>query len=102
MPEGGLAHGTEQDQPPREPVDSGVVLPPEPFERRRDRARAIEPIGERDHAALGQLGKLLPPRGSYEAGHAALLRKRFRYASMNGSRSPPTTFCTSPPLSSVR
>src|SRR5690348_18510871 len=87
MSEGGLAHGTEQDQPPREPVYNAVLFA-EPLKRRRDRARAIEPIGERDHAAFGQLGKLLAPGGFYEAGHAALLPNRFRYASMNGSRSP--------------
>src|SRR4029077_11257696 len=101
MPEGGLAHGTEQDEPPREAVHDAVLFA-ESLERRRDRARAIEPIGEWDHAALGQLGKLLAPGGFYEAGHAALLPKRFRYASMNGSRSPSITFCTSPTLSSVR
>src|SRR5207245_1278409 len=101
MAEGGLAHGTEQDQQPRKPVYNAVFMA-KAVERERDRVRAIEPIGERDHAALRQLSELLAPGGLYEAGHAALLPKRFRYASMNGSRSPSITFCTSPTLSSVR
>jgi len=51
VPEGGLAHGAQQNEPSREPMDGRVVVP-ELLERRRDRAGAVEPIGERHHAAL--------------------------------------------------
>src|SRR6266516_2004758 len=67
-----------------------------------DRAGAVETIGERDDAALYELGELLPPRRLHEAGHAALLPKRLRYASMNGSKSPSITRWTSATFSSVR
>ena len=80
----------------------GGVGFPKPLERRLDRAGAIEPVGERDDAALYELGQLLPPRRLDEASHAALLPKRLRYASMNGSRSPSITFWTSATFSSVR
>src|SRR4029077_6883843 len=101
MSEGGLAHGTEQDEPSGEAVDRLVAIP-ERLEGLRNHARPIEPVGERDHAALGELGEFLASGRFDEARHAALLPKRFRYASMNGSRSPSITFWTSPTLSSVR
>src|SRR6266571_5181429 len=82
-------------------MDGGVPVL-EPLERRGDGTGAVEPIGERDDAALHQLGELLAPRRLDEAGHAACLPKRFRYASMNGSRSPSITFWTSATFSSVR
>src|SRR2546426_1127722 len=99
--EGRLAHGAQQDEPPREAVD-GRVRVAESLERRLDRAGAVEPVGERDDAALYELGELLPPRRLDEAGHAALLPKRLRYASMNGSKSPSITLWTSATFSSVR
>src|SRR5205823_2010682 len=101
MPEGGLAHGAQQDEPPRQAIDGGVPVL-EPLERRGDGTGAVEPIGERADAALHQLGELLAARRLDEAGHAACLPKRFRYASMNGSRSPSITFWTSATFSSVR
>src|SRR5207237_1082682 len=55
-----------------------------------------------DADPLHELGQLLAARRLDEAGHAACLPKRLRYASMNGSRSPSITFCTSATLSSVR
>src|SRR2546426_3876075 len=96
-----LAHGAQQNEPPREPVDGRVVLT-ESLVRRLDRGGAVETIGERDDAALYELGELLPPRRLDEAGHAALLPKRLRYASMNGSKSPSITLWTSATFSSVR
>src|SRR5689334_10450763 len=101
MPERRLAHGAQQNEPAREPVHRRIVEA-EGLQRRADRAGAVEPIRERDDAALHQLGELLAPRRLDEAGHAACLPKRFRYASMNGSRSPSITFWTSATLSSVR
>src|SRR2546426_3567349 len=46
-----LAHGAQQNEPPREPVDGRVVLA-ESLVRRLDRGGAVETIGERDDAAL--------------------------------------------------
>src|SRR6266702_4791560 len=96
-----LAHGAQQNEPPGEPVDGRVVFA-ESLERRLDRAGAVETIGEWDDTALYELGELLPPRRLDEAGHAALLPKRLRYASMNGSKSPSITRWTSATFSSVR
>src|SRR5439155_1181156 len=69
--EGRLAHGAQQDEPPREAVD-GRVRVAESLERRLDHAGAVEPVGERDDAALYELGERLPPRRLGEAGHVAL------------------------------
>src|SRR6266849_5789855 len=78
VPEGGLAHRAQQDEPPRQPMDRWGVLV-DMLERPSDRARTVEPVGKRRDAALYQLGELLAPRRLDEAGHAALLPKRFRY-----------------------
>src|SRR4029077_5392381 len=101
MPEGGLAHGAQQNQPPGETVHRRV-FGAERLQRRPDRTGTIEPIGERGDAPFDQLRQLLAPCRLDEAGHAACLPKRLRYASMNGSRSPSITFWTSATFSSVR
>src|SRR2546425_478390 len=99
--EGRLPVGPQQREPAGQPVHALVGVA-EPLDRPARRPRALEPVGVRRDATAHQLGQLLAARRLDEARHAALLPKRLRYASMNWSRSPSITFCTSPTLSSVR
>src|SRR5207249_11460477 len=98
---GRRGRGARRSEAAREPVE-GRVLVAEADERPLVGAGAVEPVGERNDAAVGELGELLASRRLDEAGHAALLPKRFKYASMNGSKSPSMTFWTSATFSSVR
>ena len=92
MRERGLAVGTERDDPPGKRVRCVVVFAAVGIERLLGRRGAFEPIGERGHASFDQLLQLLASRRFDESGHyAALLPKRFKNASINGSRSPSMT-----------
>src|SRR5260370_37535294 len=98
---GDLRCGRGPPQPPRDPMPCLVpVLVP--VERSARRPGAREAVGVRCDAPLHELRQLLAPRHLDEAGHAALLPNRLRYASMRGSRSPSITRCTSVVFNSVR
>src|SRR2546430_5836061 len=93
----------QRDEPSRERIPRRIVVALERGERLLRRRGTLESVRERRDAALQQLFQLLTPRRFDEpGGHAALLPKRFRNASMNGSRSPSITLWTSLTFSSVR
>ena len=93
----------QRDQAPGDAVDGGIVVRRVRGQRLLRGRRALEPVGEGGHAALQQLLELLAPGGFHETRHyAALFPKRFKNASMNGSRSPSMTLWTSLTFSSVR
>ncbi len=98
-----LAVGPQRDEAPRDPVHRGIVVRLVGGHGLLGGRGAFEPVGKRRHAALQQLLELFAPGGFDETGHyAALLPKRFRKASMKGSRSPSITLWTSLTFSSVR
>src|SRR3954465_8018410 len=111
MREGRLAVRPHGDEPAGDGVLGGIVVRSVRGDRLVRRRRALEAIGERLNAALDERLEFVaprrfdktplppgPPRGHY----AALLPKRFRNASMNLSRSPSITLCTSVTFISVR
>ena len=103
MRERGLPVRPQRDESPSERMPRLVILAAVRRQRCVRRRATIEAIRERRDAALDELFQLLAPRGLDKSGHyAALLPKRFRNASMNGSRSPSMTLCTSLTFSSVR
>ncbi len=103
MRERGLPVRPQRHQSPSEGIPRLVILAAVRRQRCLRRRAAIEAIGERRDATLDELLQLLAARGLDKSGHyAALFPKRFRNASMNGSRSPSMTLCTSLTFSSVR
>ena len=104
-PAGGSATSRPGDGDRRAVIAHGVDRRPRAPRRRCGSARSGRRTARRPSASEPRACRAAPPRrtcGSVPLGHAALLPKRLRYASMNASRSPSMTRCTSPSLSSVR
>jgi len=103
-----LAMRSERHQPAGEHMPRGIVVALVGRLRLLRRRGALEAVGKRRNAARDQRVQLVAPRRFDEAAltprrhYAALFPKRFKNASINGSRSPSMTLWTSLTFSSVR